>query len=247
MVRFSSLVWSCVLVSCIAGTSVAAQADPSPTSAPVVAVLDFTNGSLVDHETYSPASAAIAALLLGELQDHPGMQLVERERLDAVLAELDFGRSGRVAAATAARAGRLVGAEYVITGILMIDRAGSLRIDARAVDVETAIVVYSETVLGVADELIEAVGRLGERLTSSLALQSRFQRNRGGGEADALRARTRADLNYARALREEDRRNVRGALEQYRAFLDACPVDYAVDRQNHARTRIAALSSSVSG
>ena len=246
MSRLSRLACRCMLVSCVATTSVEAQAraDSMAARPPVVAVLDFTNGSLVDHDAYAPATAAIAALLLGELQGHSGLRLVERERIEDVLAELDFGRSGRIAAATAARAGHLLGAEYVITGILMVDRSGSLRIDARAVDVETAIVVYGETVVGVADDLIDAVGRLGARLRSTLVLQSRFPADPSDEDDTRLRARTRADLNYARALREEDRRNARGALEQYQAFLSACPAGYALDRQAHARSRIAVLSSS---
>ncbi len=245
MPRPDSSLIALVLSLCVPAASAAAQVPPDPDSPQpiVVAVIDFTNASLVDHAAFGPAQAGVAALLIGELHGQPGIQLVERERLDEVLDELDLARSGRIGAAGAARAGRLLGARYVITGVILIDPGGTLRIDARAVEVETAAVAHTETVVGEADDLIDAVTRLGARLDLGLALHAGTPRPTPSDTMESVARRRRADLSYARALQREDRRDPVGALIMYRAFLEACPDDYAPELQARARTRIAQLSA----
>ena len=214
------------------------------TAPPVVAILDFTNSALRDHDAYAAAETGVAGLLLAELHEIAGIQLVERERLDEVLAEIELGRSGPVAPGTAARVGELLGAQYVITGVFVVDRGGTLRVDARAIHVESGRVVHTETVIGRADDLVEAVDRLGGQLGAALSLPP-GDPTRPTDEADFVRARRLADLRYARALREEDRQNTDAAVRLYRAFLDACPPGYAPDLQRRARSRLSVLSSTL--
>jgi curli biogenesis system outer membrane secretion channel CsgG len=66
--------------------------------------------------------------------------LVERERLLAVLRELNLGSSGLADDATALRIGRLTGARMMLFGAYQIV-AGQMRLDLRLVDVETSLVL----------------------------------------------------------------------------------------------------------
>lgn len=221
------------------GVALQAQEAPSAAPRPVVAIMDFTNGALIDHEAYEPARAGIAGLLLSELRQNPDIELVERERIREVLSEIGFGQSGQVDAATAARAGRLLGAQRLIVGVFMIDPSGELRIDARTVNVETSRVEHAETVSDDADNLLQAVQRLGGRLAATLALPVDVPAQ--DVQADR-QERILANLKYARALLEEDRENDAGAVRLYREFLMACPAGHAIELRQRAEERVRILT-----
>ena len=211
---------------------------------PVVAIMNFTNGSLVDHETYEPFSAGVAGMLLSELRSNPRISLVERERIRQVLDEQSLTRSGQVDAATAAAVGKLLGARHMIFGGFVIDRRGNLRIDARAVNVETSLIEHVETVTDDADNLFRAVERLGRQLSAGLRLSAGgAPEGAGSPTREAKQGQVLANLKYARALQEEDRKNSAKALQLYREFLAESPPDYAPIQRQAAEARIRAIAS----
>jgi hypothetical protein len=203
--------------------------------------MDFTNGSLVDHATYAPFSAGVVGMLMGELRNNPSVVLVERERIRQVLDEIKLGQSGEVAPGTAARAGKILGARHMIFGSFIIDRKGNLRIDARSVNVETSEIEHVETVTDDADNLLRAVQKLGSQLNKGLKLPGDAGAPRSG-EA-ARKGQVLADLKYARALQEEDRKNHGKAAQFYREFLAETPADYAPGLRKEAEARIKALTA----
>jgi hypothetical protein len=209
---------------------------------PVVAILDFTNSSLVDHATYEPFTVGVAGMLLAELRQNPRIELVERERLRQVLDEIDLGQSGRVDAGSAARAGKILGADHIIFGVFVIDRRGNLRLDARAVNVETSRVEHVETVSDDADNLIRAVQKLGQQLSNGLRLPAAARPAGREGEA-ARKGQVLTNLKVARAMQEEDRRNAAAALALYRAFLVESPPDYAPALRRTVEERIRVLTA----
>ena len=194
---------------------------------PVVAIMDFTNSSLVDHAAYEPLRVGISGMLLAELQQNQEIELIERERLHQVLDELELGGSGQVDPATAARAGNLLGAHHIIFGVFVIDLRDNLRIDARAVSVETSRVEHVETVTDDADNLLGAVQRLGQQLSSGLDLPSAEAAPPERDERSAGRLDVRVNLKYARAMLAEDRGNSAEALRLYREFLTELPAGRA--------------------
>lgn len=207
---------------------------------PVVAIIDFTNSSLVEHALYEPFRVGIAGLLITELAQRPGLTVVERERLRAVLDELDLGDSDRLDPEQAAEAGRILGAHFIISGVFVIDRRNQLRIDARAVSVETSQVVHVETVTDGADDLLRAVGRLGSQLSEGLDLPPAQGRRDDVGH-EAPRGQTQINLKYARAMLEEDRGDVVRALTLYEEFLAELPADYAPALRRSVEERIRSL------
>jgi hypothetical protein len=131
----------------------------------------------------------------------------------------------------------------MIFGVFVIDRKGNLRLDARAVSVETSRVEHVETVLDDADNLLRAVSKLGKQLSVGLKLSGGSP---AGGPAEdpkaARRGQVLANLKYARALQEEDRRNAAKAVELYRAFLAESPEEYAPAQRRAAQERIRVLA-----
>lgn len=230
-----------IAVAALAIGAPAAAAQDAPGARAVVAVMPFSNASLRDHATYEPFTVGVAAMLLTEMRSNPRIQVVERERLRQVLDELKLTQTGEVDPATAARAGRILGARHMIFGAFIIDPRGRLRIDARAVNVQTSEIEHVESVNDEADNLLGAVQRLGEQLNRGLRLAS------DGAPArppeTARRGQLLADLKYARALQEEDRKNPSRATQLYREYLAESPADYAPAQRQEAEARIRLLSA----
>lgn len=63
-----------------------------------------------------PFNRAIVAMVTSDLAQVPGIQLLERQRINALVGELRLSESGLVDPATALRSGRLLGAGTVIVG-----------------------------------------------------------------------------------------------------------------------------------
>ncbi len=144
---------------------------------PVVAVLDFVNDTGHGGGSGNPAywftgraGADMADMLANELANTDAFRVVERNKLDAVLQEQDLGASGRVSSRSAAKIGKLTGAQYLITGKVSdysenssgsgggisfkgISLGGKrkksyIAIDLRVIDANTGEIVHSRTVEG---------------------------------------------------------------------------------------------------
>lgn len=81
----------------------------------VVAVLDFTNETRA-HWWQTDVGRELGGMLANELVSTGAFKVVERQKLDSVLGEQDLGASGRVSKSTAAKMGKVTGAQYLITG-----------------------------------------------------------------------------------------------------------------------------------
>lgn len=105
-----------------------------------LAVLPFsllTGESLVQGMIFSER---LAALLAGE----PSLSVVERVQLDRALAELDFGRSGLVDAATAQELGSFLGVSTLVVGT-MAETGSAVTVTMRLLEVRTGRVLLALT------------------------------------------------------------------------------------------------------
>lgn len=81
----------------------------------IVCVMDLEDKSSHSH-SWQNVGTGIAEMMVTALADTKKYTLIEREKLEAVLDEQKLGASGAVTAQTAAKIGRLLGAQYIITG-----------------------------------------------------------------------------------------------------------------------------------
>lgn len=136
---------------------------------PTVAVNDFRNDTSAGWWSGS-TGRDLAGMLTNELASTEKFKLVEREKLGAVLNEQDLGASGRVSEKTAAKVGKLTGAQYIVTGTVSafeektsgmggglsfhgIGIGGKhdeayMAVDLRVIDTTTGEVAYTRTVEG---------------------------------------------------------------------------------------------------
>ncbi|WP_428263303.1 CsgG/HfaB family protein [Haliangium sp.] len=107
---------------------------------PTVAILYFDyDGS---NEEMGFLRKGLTQMLVTDLTGAPEVDIVERVRLEDALAELELGKSKKIDPRSANRVGKLLGARYLVMGGYF-DMAGTLRMDARVVEVETGKVVAS--------------------------------------------------------------------------------------------------------
>src|SRR5256885_6145350 len=103
--------------------AVAALAVPAISQAqskPVVAVLYFDNTSIgKDRADYDGVGKGIADMLITDMASNPNVRVVERERVQALLTEQSLTKAGTIDPQTAIRLGKIVGAQYMITGGFM--------------------------------------------------------------------------------------------------------------------------------
>jgi TolB-like protein len=107
---------------------------------PTVAVLYFDYSG--KSEDMAVLRKGLAQMLISDLSALDGVRLVERDRIEEILAELKLGQSGKIDPASAAKVGKLLGARYMVLGGYF-DLMETLRADARVVEVETGKVVQS--------------------------------------------------------------------------------------------------------
>jgi len=81
---------------------------------PSMAVLDFRN-STAAYWWGSNVGRDLAGMLTNELASGKKFQMIEREKLSSVLGEQDLAASGRVSGSKAAKMGKMVGAQYLVT------------------------------------------------------------------------------------------------------------------------------------
>lgn len=112
----------------------------------------------------------MADMLITDLSDLDGVTIVEREKLEALLAEQKLQRSKYFDPKTAVKLGRGAGATHAVTGAF--NAVGSkLRVDVRLVEVATGNVVATEKVVGQKKAFFTLQQRLAVAFACRLAEQ----------------------------------------------------------------------------
>jgi len=166
-----------------------------------------------------PLGRGVADMLMTDLARAKGVRVVERNRLNEVLAELELGRSQYIDEATAQRLGDGLGASHVVVGSMTAGMDG-MRLDARVVSVATGEVELSVQATGAEEEFFQLEFLLAAKLLEGLGVVVEDLPVRDGVSLDEAVARARtiderdeAYLERLSAMREyRSRRLVRDAL-----------------------------------
>ena len=223
----------------------AAPPGPKPSGRPTVAVLYFDYAGKDDD--LAVLKKGLAHMMISDLSSNERIQLVERARLESVLAELKLSGSRKVDSKTAARIGKLLGAEYLVLGSYF-SLLGSLRIDARLVAVQTGQIILSTGASGKVDEFLTIQGTVATALALDLAKRLPPRRTSAGAGAGAKggrpgrpsrsprrpkRLRTQTAVRFAKALDAKDRGDKVAAKALLTAVVKEQP-DFNMARQELA-------------
>lgn len=226
--------------------TVRAQAGEAGDRRPTVAVMPyFDNGSVMNRADYESLGKGIADVLISELSGNNTIRVVERDRIQQLIDEQNLGTSGRVDKATAVQAGKLLGAQHMIFGGFIVDPKGQIRLDARAVNVETSEIEHVESVTDKADNLLAVISALADKLNRGMKLPlmpAGTARPAANPEATKP-GRWRNLILYARAVDADDKKDRTRALALYRDFLEQSPATILVSQRRHAEQKVREFSS----
>lgn len=88
----------------------------------------------------SPGGRIVAEALATSIAGRKEAVLVERGQIDSAMKEISLSFTGAISSGTALRAGRLVGARYLVLGSLADDGETKVEINARLIETESGIV-----------------------------------------------------------------------------------------------------------
>jgi len=208
---------ACVLTALLAAGSAAVRAAPAQAQdLPTVAVLDFTSFMMGDGGAAVNLGKAITAMLVTEFSNREGIQVIERAQLNDMLREQDLVLSGRVDESSAIEIGKLLGAQYVLLGQAssIVD---NLRMDIRAVDVETSEIVAVLKKSDRTSELLSVVVALADEFGQQLNLVP--PSDRPAMESIPVPA----TIAFSRAVDFEDRGEMERAIQEYERTLELHP------------------------
>ena len=124
----------------------------------MVAVMDFSNKA---QRGGSRVGRGASDMLATALVKSAAFRVMERDKVNTVLKEQNFGKSGRVDASTAVQVGKILGVKYIITGAVTeygesrsggggggvnVNKKGyQATVDIRILDAETGEIVFADT------------------------------------------------------------------------------------------------------
>ena len=148
-------------------TNVAAAKD-------TLAVLYFESSEM--NPELSGLKVGLAQMLITDLAGSGDFTVVEREQLQAILDEQKLGHEGITEPGTAAKIGKLLGAQKMLMGGYF-KLGATFRVDARLVDVETSKIIASKGVNGRVEEFLTIEAQLADFTRDAMVSNGRV---RGG-------------------------------------------------------------------
>src|SRR5690349_22185592 len=162
-----SLVLILVAASALVSPRAAGPRAPHHGAAKTVADLYFDNNT--GSTDYDNLGRGMASMMITDLSAVKDIQLVEREHMQDVLKEQDAQRTKYYDQSTAVQTGKLLGAEYIVTGAF-ISVQPSMRIDTRVIRVQSGEIVKTAKVVGHQDSLFALQQHLADSLVDGLSL-----------------------------------------------------------------------------
>ncbi len=191
-----------------------------------VAVLPFDDGSIDERwwGDYDIGSGVADVLVTSMLNlSPPRFRLIEREQINRILEEQDFGASGRVDVKTAAAIGKILGVQFLVMGKVTEfankTTGGSLSLGGKGLGLSTTtsrVAIDARLVNAETAEIVAAVTGTGEKKQSNLRLEYDWK------TMDLNSEEFRA-TNLGIALREATDQIAKELGEKVLAFTPAAP------------------------
>lgn len=210
--------WTSALASTIAFALPIAAAG-AQAAGPTVMVAPFNvREAQHDSRDFGGVGTAIADLLATELRAG-GITVADRAPVQRTVALQPHVRDGMLGREGAVAAARLLGVQHVVYGGFAADAAGNVRLDARAVNVGTGAVEFTERLQGSGDQIVSLLHQLASRLAGGMSLTL-------SGAAEGASLPLRSLVDYGKGLEALDRGNRADARQLLQGVVRAHP-DFA--------------------
>lgn len=191
----------------------AIAAPPAPAKTARVSVLYFDVQST--QEALKVFNKGLSELMIADLAQSTDLTVVERSRLEEILAELKLGETRYADPATAAKIGKLVGAQFMVAGTIVENPVlsakggpGRFKLLVKIIDVEHATVVPQSTikvdldpddVFGAEEAVVKEIAKF--LVTAGKATQA------GEPAKKAHKLPVGTAVKYSKALDAKDKKN----------------------------------------
>ena len=158
---------------------------PAVSEIKTLAILPFENNSITDPEKYSPLTDGLAAMLITDLNKNKSvLQVIERNKIKALLKEIALGQTGAVDESAAIKAGKILGAQSIGFGAFTI-MGEMIRIDMRIIKVESSELVMAESITGETGNFMSLEMELAAKIAEALKAELTDAREHSQSSIDA--------------------------------------------------------------
>ncbi|MBD3402005.1 hypothetical protein GF420_03845 [candidate division GN15 bacterium] len=179
-----------------------------------IAIMEFDNFSAGEYqEKLGLISKGLADFFAYDFSKISDFKVIERDKIDFILDEIELQQSGKVDKATAVRVGKILGARYMVFGSITQLDDDNARMVIRAVNVETSEIVAQVDQEGKPEySKMEkaAVKELAEKLDVTLGDETLGKLDEGGTES------VDATTYYAMGLQHMDEYEYGKAYEYFK-------------------------------
>lgn len=155
---------------------------------PVVVVFTFGNSSIgAGKADFDGIATGVQDLLITDMASNAKIRLVDRARINEVLQEQNMVKGSQIDPATAVRLGKIMGAQYAVTGGFLSDGHGKAVLTGRTIDMETTQIANPEKIEGKSDDVLGMIGQLSTKLAANMKLDPKPGR-RVGDAGDAAKS-----------------------------------------------------------
>ena len=183
-----------------------------------IAILYFDNSS--GNAQLDALKKGLADMLISDLSNLQMLRVVEREKLEQVMAELKLSSGREFDPATRQKLGKLLGAETILFGSYF-EMIGQFRMDARIVKTETGEILKSEGVSGITADFMKLEKQLVWKIARGLDV--RFSDKEEAAVMASQAVSYKATLAYADGLELYDKGDKTGALVQFEKAVQLSP------------------------
>jgi TolB-like protein len=228
------------LLACLVliGTALSAETHAKEDALPSMAILYFDYTGTDAQLTV--LRKGLAQMLISHIQHRSSkVQIVERERIEDIFKELELSKSDKVDPATAAKIGKLIGARFLVVGSFF-DLFGTLRVDARMVEVETGKILTSVGKDGPMADFFSLEGALVDDLVGALDGLDLSQSSGAQEGKNAVPPPARKTATATRTPKPQPKSVQTATVVEYSKALDAMDRGDVAAATTHAKNVAAA-------
>lgn len=207
---------SVALLALLLAAALLPRAARAAADRPTISVLYFENRT--GKADYDVLRKGLADMIVTDLTAWDGVTVVERERLEAVLAELKLQQTRAFDQKKRQKIGQLLGAQYVMVGAMNLG-GGTLAIDAQLVEVQSGAVRVAARASGAPDRVFDLEQSLVNKITAAIDARLKNPGLRRTVAPPSLKTL----LDYSKALDLADRGKLAEAHAAMRAVVSTAP------------------------
>ena len=211
----------CALIGSICRTEAHAETYDRAT----IAVWDFDDASFIENSQTRFMRRALPEMLLANLGRSNAIRLVDRMHLIEALEEQNLALNGLVEENSRIRLGKIIGASQMAFGSYMAIE-NQIRVDVRLIDVETSLILLSESYTTGIDQIAESM----QKIATAIA-----DKNGGDRQSNASTTQNSVDLElweeYEEGIDLMDRHEFDQAATKFQSILTRFPEFAPAEKQ----------------